>query len=324
MKHARNALAAGSIVFALALSNHSAYAAGVDAGTLIANTATATYTSGASSGTVTSNTVTVKVDELLDVAVAGLASTPVLVGSGTAVLPFNVTNTGNGPEAFNLSVNNAVAGNQFNPTVQSIVIDSNGNGTYEPGIDTVLTAGTPTPAINPDQPLKVFVVVQLPAGATDGQTAQLSLTAQSVTGLGAPGTVFAGQGAGGGDAVVGASGGQGSASDPLVASAATVTLVKSATIVDPFGGSKPVPGATVTYSIVATVAGTGTADALHILDTYPTGTTYQAGTLKLDGSSLTDASGDDVGTASATGVDVSLGTVAGGSTKTVTFNVKIN
>lgn len=187
---------AGLLALGIALMPQAAWATGVSAGTLIENTATATYTSGSASGTVQSNTVTVKVDELLDVAVAGLTSTPAVAGSGNVVLAWSVTNTGNGPEAYNITVNPAVAGNNFDATVQSVVIDSNGNGTYDPGVDQVLTAGSPTPDIAADSSLKVFVIVSLPSGATDGQTSQVQLTATAVTGSGAPGTPFAGQGQG--------------------------------------------------------------------------------------------------------------------------------
>ena len=59
-------------------------------------------------------------------------------------------------------------------------------------------------------------------------------------------------------------------------------------------------------------------------DAIPAGTTYQAGTLKLQGAALTDASDGDQGVASASGIDVNLGTVTGGNTRTVSFDVKIN
>lgn len=301
-----------------------AHATGVSAGTLIENTASATYTSGTASGTVQSNTVTVRVDELLDVAVAGLTSTPASAGSGTAVLAYSITNTGNGPEAFNVVVNPAVAGNQFDATVQQVVIDSNGNGTYEPGVDTVLPSGSPTPSIAADGSLTVFVIVALPTTATDGQTSQVELTASAVTGTGTPGTAFAGQGAGGGDAVVGASGADDNAFDSLIATLATVSLTKAASIADPFGGSQPVPGAVVTYTLTATVNGSGQVENLHVTDAYPAGTTYETGTLNLNAAALTDAADADAGTASGTGIDVNLGTVPGGTTKVVKFNVKIN
>lgn len=300
-----------------------AHATGVTAGTLIQNTASATYTSGSSSGTVQSNTVTVKVDELLDVAVAGLTTTPATAGAGNVVLEYSITNTGNGPEAFKVVVNPSVAGNGFDATVQSIVVD-NGNGIYEPGIDLVLAPGASTPPIPADGSLKIFVIVSLPAGATDGQTSQVQLTANAATGTGTPGTVFAGQGDGGGDAVVGSSTASDEGKDSLIAALATVSLSKSASIVDPFGGSQPVPGAVVTYTLTATVNGSGQANALHVTDVIPAGTTYQAGTLKLDSAALTDANDVDAGQASSSGVDVNLGTVAGGSAKVVKFDVKIN
>ena len=61
----------------------------------------------------------------------------------------------------------------------------------------------------------------------------------------------------------------------MIASLATVTLTKSATISDPYGGANPVPGAIVTYAIVAHVAGTGTATGLAVNDPFPAGTTYR-------------------------------------------------
>lgn len=319
-----NWLSGSVVAIAAAALPQTANATGVSAGTLIQNTASATYTSGTASGTVNSNTVTVKVDELLDVAVAGLTTNPVSTGSTSAVLAYSITNTGNGPEAYKVTVNPAVAGNNFDATVQTVAIDVNGNGTYESGVDTTLTSGSATAAIAADGSLKLVVVVSLPAGATDGQTSKVQLTAEAVTGTGAPGTVIAGAGQGGGDAVVGASGGTSSALDSIIASLATVSLNKVASIVDPFGGTQPVPGAVVTYILTASVSGTGSADSLHIADVIPAGTTYQTGTLKLDAVSLTDGADVDAGTASAGGIDVNLGTVAGGSTRTVKFNVKIN
>ncbi len=301
-----------------------AHATGVAAGTLIQNTASATYTSGTASGTVSSNTVSIKVDELLDVAVAGLTTTPAIAGAGNAVLEYSITNTGNGPEAFNLTINPAVAGNAFDAAVQAVVVDTNGNGTYDSGVDQVLASSAATPLIAPDGSLRIFVIVSLPAGAGDGQTSQVQLTADAATGTGAPGAVFSGQGDGGGDAVVGASTASDNAKDTLVASLATVALAKSAVVADPFGGSQPVPGAVVTYTVTAAISGSGQADGLHITDVIPTGTTYQPGTLTLDAAALTDTTDTDTGQASASGIDVNLGTVAGGTSKTVKFDVKIN
>lgn len=319
----RSACILGCTLASLSLPG-AAHAAGVLAGTLIENTATATYTSGAAGGTVTSNKVTVKVDELLDVAVATLSTSPAPAGSAAAVLTYSVTNAGNGLEAFNLAANAQVSGNAFDGTVTAIVLDSNDNGVYDAGVDQVLTSGAATPSIAPDGALKVFVLVTLPAGAADAQTSQVRLTASATTGTGSPGTSFSGQGQGGGDAVVGLTTASSNSLASLVASLANVTLTKSAVIVDQFGTAKPVPGATVTYTIAANVTGTGVAEGLHVVDAIPAGTTYVPGSLKLDTNALTDASDTDAGVGGSSGIDVTLGSVAGGSTHTVNFAVTIN
>ncbi|MEO0032757.1 MAG: hypothetical protein RIS94_2515 [Pseudomonadota bacterium] len=301
-----------------------ALAAGVAAGTLIENTASATYTSGTASGSVTSNKVTLKVDELLDVAVATLSTSPSTATSAPATLTFSVTNAGNGPEIFNLSADPKVSGNAFDGTITGIAIDSNGNGTYEAGVDTLLGGAAATPSLAPDSSAKVFVLVALPAGATDTQTSQIRLTATAATGSGTPGTSFAGQGQGGGNAVVGLTTATANSLASLIASVATVSLTKSATITDQFGSANSVPGATVTYSLAARVTGSGTAHSLGVADVIPAGTTYVPGSLKLDAAGLTDADDSDAGKAGSDGVAVSLGDIAGGTTKTVTFSVKIN
>lgn len=324
MKRAPARLTAASLLLSASFGATAAHAAGVVAGTQIANTATATYDSGSASVSIQSNTVTVRVDELLNVAVTSLSANPTAAAAGTTVLTYQVTNTGNGSEAFDLTADPAVSGNAFNPALQSIAYDTNGNGVYDPGTDVILAAGTPTPAIAPDSSLTVFVLTTLPGTATDGQTGQVRLTATSTTGSGTPGTVFAGQGAGGGDAVVGASTALANALATEIARLAAVNLTKSAAILDPFGTQQPVPGAIVTYSLLAIVSGAGTASNLNVTDVIPVGTTYQAGTLTLDGSPLSDATDGDAGRASAAGIAVGLGTLAGGTSKTVAFKVKIN
>ena len=329
MKEKINLLTAGAIVvaggLALGAGTDRAYASGTLAGTLIQNTATASYTSGGGTVTMQSNTVTVKVDQVIGVAVTTLTSSPVTIGAGTSVLTYQVTNNGNGSDTFDLTGAPNVSGNAFNATLQTVAIDSNGNGTYDPGVDTVISNGAASQAMAPDAAIKVFLVVAAPAGATDTQTSQVRLTATSAIGSGTPGTLFAGKGVGGVDAVVGATGGTANSLGALIASLATVTLTKSATINDPYGGANPVPGAIVTYAIVAHVAGSGTATGLTINDPFPTGTTYQVGTLMLNGAGLTDAADTDAGAVSASAVAVTLGNVAGGGAdKTITFKVKIN
>jgi len=300
-----------------------AHAVGVTAGTLIDNTATATYSTGETTTTLDSNTVTIKVDEILDVAVGSQDGGDVPLSS-SAVLKFSVTNTGNGPEAFVLTADPEVADNDFEVTIDGLAIDTDGNGIYEPGADTPLANGGLSDVLGPDSTITVFVLVTAPDDIGDGATSRVSLSADAVTGTGEPGTVFAGAGEDGSDAVVGSS--SAAAEDPgsLIASLATLSLTKSAAVADPFGGTQAVPGAIITYSIVASVAGQGSLSDLSISDAIPQFTTYAAGTLTLDDSALTDAADGDAGEASSSGVAVNLGTVTAGTSHTITFDVQIN
>lgn len=300
-----------------------ASASGVPAGSLIENTATATFTANSTVQSVDSNTVTLTVDEVLDAAVASQESGPV-PATTTAALRFKVTNTGNGSETFTLKANPAVTGNAFDATVTGLAIDVNGNGVYDAGIDTALANGATTPALAADGPLDILVLVSIPTGAAPNATSRVQLDAVATTGTGAPGALFVGAGVSGGDAVVGASGAQANAQATLVVNKAVVSLVKSASIADPFGGTRPVPAAIITYSIVANVTGTGTVTGLSVNDAIPAGTTYQPGTLRLDSAALTDAADTDAGQAASAAVAVQLGDVAAGATRTVTFQVRIN
>lgn len=317
-------LALAPLAIAATLITTPAHAGGVKAGTLIENTASATYDGGAGPVTIPSNTITVKVDELLDVTVTSRDSGPVSAAPGSAVVTFELTNTGNGPEAYTLTANPAVAGNDFDTTVNGIAVDTNGNGVYDPGVDQMLTGPATTAAIAADASLSVFVLVTIPGGVADGDQSDVSLLAEAVTGTGAPGTVFAGQGAGGGNAIVGSTGANATATGSLSVGITNVDLIKSATVRDPFGGTGIVPGATITYAIRAEVRGSGSVSDLVVTDAAPADTTYVAGSLKLDGATLTDAADADAGRSGTSGISVDLGTVSGGSSRTVTFQVIID
>jgi len=300
-----------------------AAAAPAPAGVIIESTAEASYADAGVIRSITSNTVQVRVDELLGVAAASVDAGPVIARPGPAVLTFEVSNTGNGPEAFALEVVTAVAGNGFDAALDSIATDTNGNGVYDPGVDEVLPAPSSSASLAAGASQTVFVILTVPAGIADGAQSSVNLIARAATGTGSPGTVFAGAGESGTDAVVGLSGATATATGQLVGSASTVTLVKSATVSDPFGGAAAVPGATITYGIEARVIGSATINGLTITDIIPANTQYIASSLTLDGAPLSDAAGDDAGEASSAGIAVSLGNVPGGSSNTVTFAVLI-
>lgn len=304
---------------------NAAYAAGTLAGTDIQNVASATFDSAGGPVTIQSNTVTIKVDELLDVTVSSIDPGDVITSPGQTsnVQRFRVSNTGNGDEAFALTATVANGGDDFDPSLQQIVLDTNGNGVFDAGVDVVYTAGVNDPVISPDQNITIFVITSTPAGVVDTNRASVSMAAAAVTGTGAPGTSFANAGQGGGNAVVGTTGAQSSANGFLAVQATSVTLNKTAVILDPFGGNRPVPGAIVTYSLVATVAGTGLLNNLVITDPIPVGSQYQAASMTLEATSLTDAADADAGNFNGTRISVAAGNVPAGQTRTVTFKVII-
>lgn len=310
----------------LALSSTPVYAAGTVAGTDIENTAQASFT--APDGTIVeipSNTVTITVDELLDVNVVSNDPGDITTAPEATdqILTFQVTNTGNGQESFRLTADTAVGGDDFDPALQLIAIDTDGNGVYDPGVDTVYVPGTNDPDLAPDESVTVFVITTIPDSPVDGERAEVSLIAEANTGTGAPGTSFDGQGQGGGDAVVGSTGADGDDSGFLAISQAQVTLVKSATVVDPFGGNRAVPGSVITYNLVATISGSGTLTDVVISDPIPTSTTYVPSSITLETASLTDAVDADEGEFDGSEISVNAGDVAAGETRTVTFEVTI-
>ena len=107
-----------------------------------------------------------------------------------------------------------------------------------------------------------------------------------------------------------------------------VSIVKTQSVSDPFGGNEPVPGATITYTIEVSVTGSGTAVGGVVSDVIPTFTSYVPGSLTLDAAALTDAVDADAGELDTTGaptIIVRLGDItAAGSPRTVRFDVLID
>jgi uncharacterized repeat protein (TIGR01451 family) len=106
-----------------------------------------------------------------------------------------------------------------------------------------------------------------------------------------------------------------------------LSAVKAQTVQDPFGGTQPIPGATITYQVVVTATGSGTALGAALTDEIPASTTYVAGSLTLNGAPLTDTADGDVG-AFATGparIGVNLGDLTAASgPQTIAFSVTID
>lgn len=328
MQSLRSLVVVGAISL-LGLGAHEARAVGVPAGTSINNTADVSYSVGAVTATATSNQVVVTVAEILDVVVT--AQTPIVsVAPATTqqVLRYRLTNTGNGPEAFRLVMNDAIAGDNFDPVAASpsIYLDTDASNTLTAG-DTPYVAGSNDPNLAPDASVTVFVVNDIPAAVSDGNIGRSSLAADARTGSGAPGTNFAGQGVGGTDAVVGTTGALSTATGEYVVAGITMNVAKSQVVVDQFGGSRPVPGARINYTVVVSASGTGSATTAVFSDNIPLNTTYVPGTLRLNTTALSDAADADAGAFETTPnnrVLVQLGTITSAVTQTIQFAVTIN
>ncbi len=309
---------------ALLLPAQSALARGTPAGTTITNQAKVVYTIEATEIELDSNSVAIVVGELIDVELAWQDATNILVKPGETdrILTFLLTNTGNGTERFLLSVDSEIGGDQFDPVNPRIYLDVDGDGEFDPAVDLPYNPADP-PTLAAGAALIVFVLNDIPSGVDDGDRGISALAAESATGTGAPGTAFPGQGDGGVNAVVGASGGASAAQGIYQVSRVELTAIKSATVADPFGGSEPLPGATITYTIVVEVTGTAPANDVRVSDDIPEHTTYQEGTLRLDGAPLTDAADGDAGEVLGSVVTVRLGDLQD-VTRTVTFQVVID
>ncbi|MCD0165743.1 DUF11 domain-containing protein [Deinococcus sp. 12RED42] len=166
-----------SLMLAAFLSLGVASAAGTSAGTRITNQASAAYRD--STGTrldANSNQVSTLVKQVGGVTISpdGTPAAPgqqqQAVPGAEVVFPYTLTNTGNGTDSFlvdtmvDSSVTNTVA-----PATRVVYIDANGDGILQPGERVALPqSGGKSVFQNvlADDPVKFFVVLQVPANAT--------------------------------------------------------------------------------------------------------------------------------------------------------------
>lgn len=276
-----------------------ARALGTPAGTVIANTAVVNYTLGSDPtplSTSVSNSFSVL--EIIDAVVVWQDGANVAVNSphDDQTLTFLLTNTGNGPEVFTLTADSALAGDRFDPGFQRFWLETNGQEglqTMGPTPDTLYQPGVNEPDLAADGAMVIYLVSDIPADLEDGATGHVRCMAAATTAGAAgaaSGTLLAGAGTGGIDAVVGLSHADADAVGTYVVSTTTVRLEKSIVrIVDPDGGDQPYTGARITYRLTATVSGSGTVTGLTLSDTLPAEVRYEPASILLDGAPQTDA-----------------------------------
>jgi uncharacterized repeat protein (TIGR01451 family) len=291
--------------------------AAASAGQAIVNTAQVAFQIAGAAGSVPSNTTTTQVAEILDLTLVRRTTGLVAVPSdfGAFGVPFVLTNTGNGNEAFHVEA----AAQEGAPAV---AIDTDGNGAYDPAIDAVLPADGTTPVLAPGASLDLL----LRFTSQPGRASTATISAKALTGSGVPGTTFAGSGDQGSDAVVGSTHAEASldfAFQPGTPDGAQATLEKSQTVRAPDGGTAPVPGAVITYRLALATSGTATMSDAEIIDPIPAGTAFVPGSIRIEDVASSDVADADAAFFDGSAIHIALGEISQPTTRVVTFQVTI-
>lgn len=359
----RNSIKLLTAAILLAGAQTAMAAAGVTAGTNVANSATVNYKVGGIAQTAKTGTADFLVDRLLNVTVAEIGGTYTDVAPGATgqALLFTVTNNTNDVMDIGLTAANTATDpwggtDNFNIAAFTYYIDD-GDGIFEPGVGAGLDGAAVTflDERAKDQVTRVWVVGDIPAGQADGDIAAVALTAtlRDSTGDNTQGAVST-QDAGAnvnatvqnvfGDAAGVtdiARDGKHSASDAYKVKAATIAVSKTAVVFsDPVNGTtnpKAIPGALIIYCISVANTGGTAATAVSVDDAIPTNTTYVAESIRMGASCNYSAStGEDDNNTGAddtdgvaankdgTGVHSSVTTLGAGSTTTTLFQVTVD
>ncbi len=281
------------------------------AGTSISNTASVSYTVNGTAQSTNSTTATFVVDRKVNFTVVTdqVGFTQVNLGQQNAVTTFKVTNLTNDvqdfwldPDQQNISVGIFQGTDNFDVTNLRVFVDSNGNGVYDPTVDTQ----TYIDELAPDASATVFIVGNVPTDpSTNLAFDSLHVTAAAGGAAGTKGAllvptalnlgnadmtvdvVFADDDSDGlypGDI---ARNGQGRAYSGYQVGTRNValTVAKSARVLsDPVNTLNPkaIPGAVVEYCLrVNNATLTTGADGVTLSDVIPAHTTYVAGSISI-------------------------------------------
>lgn len=347
----RFGVAAGVLAVAAGTASP-AFAAGTTAGSTITNNVTVSFqVGGVNQNNVTaSNSFTVDRKVNFTVAEDGTATTQASPGQLAAVTSFIVTNTSNAPLDFALAATNRSGGtaehggtDNFDVSNLRMYQDTNNNGAYDGGTDTLITYLDQVAA---DASVRVFVLADVPLGRSTGDVAGVRLagTASEATAagsLGATVTQTAGANTAGVDTVFADTNTDGNTArdgihfdeDDYTILAANLTATKTSRVIsDPLNGTtnpKLIPGAVVEYCIsVANASGSATATNVAISDNLPTQTMFETTFgVRVNGtvtSGTCNADGAIAGAHASGVVSGTIPSVAAGDTRTVLFRVTIN
>lgn len=347
-----------------------AQSAGTAAGTTISNQASASYTVNGSPQTTTSNISTFVVDRKVNFTLIAdqAANTQVNLNQTGAVLNFKLTNLTNGTQDFLLDADQIVSAgilpgtDNFDVTNVHVYVDKNGNGVYDPLVDTVAYVDE----LAANASIEIFVVADVPNQA-NANLAFVDLHATVAAGgqAGTQGTpliptdlavlntdntvdiVFADNDS---DGVLGLDTVRnGQARAYLAYEVGThnvaLTVVKSSTVISDgvnIANPKALPGATVQYCLtVANATLLTAANGVTLTDVIPANTTYVPGSITVGGVGTggvclvggfvqnddgTQATGPYTGSFNAATRTVTAGipTLLGGTSLAASFRVTIN
>ncbi|WP_295421735.1 hypothetical protein [Sulfurovum sp.] len=255
-------------------------AKGVPAGTKIVNVAQLNYKVNGSDFNATSNTLVDVVDQVLDLELVCQSTQNTIVQNGEVkrALPFVLENTGNGTDNFSLIPDT----NASSPEVDNrLIYLDDGDGVFNSADvqinDINLTA---------DAKATLFFVSDIPASTTWDYSHNGIEARSTIGGSGIPGKDYnVSNGTNNYYAVDGYKGGVDSALCTYQMNHLELQLEKSATL----SSQSLFTGTVVHYKIVATVKGEGAISNIVIKDVIPAGTTFQPGSIKLDGTGLADS-----------------------------------
>lgn len=299
-----------SVIFAVSFGALALWAAAPLAGTLIGNAASATYKDNANvDRQVTSNVVTTLIQQVYGFTLVNNRTATVAPG-GQVSFPHTLTNTGNGPDTYRISVANRT-GDNFDLTSLRVYADVNQDGIPDDTVD--LAGGAVLLPLGPGGTYHFVVVGTAPGSATGGQSVAIDVVATPTAVGQTPATNL---------------------DSATVTANAVIAVTKSIS-----RSSGPSPADTtasnadpLTYTLTYTNTGNSAASALTITDVIPTDFIYVAGSGSWSGSgtALTDAAGEtasgityDFNVTAANRVTAVIAAVNPGSSGTLTFRIRV-
>jgi hypothetical protein len=309
------------------------------AGTVISNQVVLNFQVNGSPGQVQGNSVAFTVVQLLGVVVTSQDATDVGVNSPdlNRALTFRVTNIGNGTETYRLSRDNAVIGDNFDPVTPplpgvSLFLENGLQPGFQatgPNADIAYVPGTNDPTLAAGESRTVYLASMIPAALTHldvGRSRLIATSAQADVPGKPAGTGLPALSASSQERVVGLSRGVADATGGYRVTGVQTSMAKSVVkVLDPTGGTIIMPGAVLTYRLVAEIKGDGTVSSFIVADALPAQVRYKPGALLVNGVLQTEAADADFSEVNTSvfpqTVKVSLGSKTAPYLATVEFDV---